>query len=218
MKILLWLSILGLFACSKLNYTPAKSPKAFTDPRDGQKYGYVEINNKYWMTENMRYKVEGSKLNPDNPSPLFGRLYNWEQAMKACPEGWWLSTNSDWFVLESTFIPNTDTLVTRKKTRGNNVGILKSKKYWDPAGTDSLKMNILPAGDFGFGKFDNLGTGTGFWTSTPDMRGGELAKEFAYYRIFTNKSKGIFYNIQDKNLYYSCRCVKHIENNPYLDA
>ena len=218
MKILLWLFILGLLACSKLNYTPAKSPKAFIDPRDGQKYGYVEINNRYWMTENMRYNVEGSKLNPDNPSPLFGRLYNWDQAMKACPEGWWLSTNIDWLSLEDVFIHNIDTLITRRKTRGNNVKILKSKKYWNPAGTDSLKINILPAGNFVFERFSKLGKIAGFWTSESDIRGGELGRKFAYYRIITNDRVGIYYDIQDKNLYYSCRCVKDIENNPYLDA
>jgi hypothetical protein len=80
--------VLVTLACNPIPYVSAKSPKAFVDPRDGQRYGYVEIDKRYWMTENMRYNVLGSKLNPNNPSPLYGRLYNWEQAMEACPEGW----------------------------------------------------------------------------------------------------------------------------------
>ena len=74
----LFLVVFCAFSCAKINYTPARSPKAFVDPRDGERYGYVEIRGLYWMTENMRYNVEGSKLNPDNPSPLYGRsLYTW---------------------------------------------------------------------------------------------------------------------------------------------
>ena len=197
------------FSCSTINYTPARSPKAFVDPRDGERYGYVEIKNRYWMTENMRYNVEGSKLNPDNPSPLYGRLYNWEQAMKACPDGWRLAANLDWIFLESILIPNDDTLMALNTVRGNNAKILKSKRYWNPPGTDSLKMNIVPAGDYAFERFDNLGKVAGFWTSESDLRGGYFAEYFAYYRIFTDKRKGIFYNVQDKKIYYSCRCVKN---------
>ena len=218
MKSIYLISCLALAVCSRLHYTPATSPKAFVDPRDGEKYGYVEIKGRYWMTENMRYNVKDSKLNPNNPSPLFGRLYNWEQAMKACPEGWRLSTNIDWISLERVFISNTDTLITMNKVRGKNVRILKSKQYWSTPGIDSLKMNILPAGDFVFGRFGNLGEVAGFWTSESDLRGGRMAKDFAYYRIITDDRTGIYYNVQDKEIYYSCRCVKNIENNPYLDA
>ncbi|MFK7797275.1 MAG: hypothetical protein AB8E82_07450 [Aureispira sp.] len=70
-------------------------------------------------------------------------------------------------------------------------------------------MNIVPAGNFIFGRFNNFGKVAGFWTSESDLRGGYFAEYFAYYRIITDKRKGILYNVQDKKIYYSCRCVKN---------
>ena len=217
-QLLICISCSVLFSCTSLNSLFSSSLKTFKDPRDGERYQYIEIENRYWMTSNMRYKVEGSKLNLDNPSPLYGRLYTWEQAMKACPEGWWLSTDLDCFSLERKLIYDETEKFTEGKYRGQNVKILKSKKDWSPSGTDSLKMNILPAGDFAFGKFTNLGMVAGFWTSTVHIMGGELGEKFAYYRIITDDEEGIYYDSQQKDIYYSCRCVKNIENNPYLDA
>ena len=137
--------------------------------------------------------------------------------MKACPEGWSLSTNFDWFSLERTVVPDGMERVALKSCRGKNMSVLKSKKYWVPAGTDSLKINILPAGDYARGKFDNLNQVAGFWTSESHIEGGLLAERYAYYRIFTDDRDCIYYGIQNKNIYYSCRCVKDVENNPYLD-
>ena len=89
------------FLCTcQIIYPSTGFSKAFKDPRDGERYQYVAIDNIYWMTSNMRYNVKGSKLNPDNPSPLYGKLYTWEQAIKACPKGWELSTDLDWLSLE----------------------------------------------------------------------------------------------------------------------
>jgi uncharacterized protein (TIGR02145 family) len=211
----LLLLVLLLCGCitSKHNNTKIKK---FVDLRDGERYTYIEIDDRYWMRENMRYNVPGSKLNPDNPSPLYGRLYIWEQAMKACPEGWQLSTDLDWLSLEQAVIPDIKQRVMLETCRGEKAGLLKSKEYWSEPGTDSLKLNILPAGNFIRGNFTNLGQVAGFWTASSHIEGGLLAESFAYYRIFSSKNC-IYYDIQDKNIHYSCRCVKDIENNPYKD-
>jgi uncharacterized protein (TIGR02145 family) len=216
MRYLFILCCLIICSCTDIP-TKRKSIKKFVDPRDGERYTYIEIDDRYWMRENMRYNVPGSKLNPDNSTPLYGRLYTWEQAMKACPEGWWLSTNLDWLSLEHSVIPDIKERVTRKTCRGKKAKLLLSKKYWPAPGTDSLRMNVLPAGDFTRGKFTNLGQIAGFWTSSSHIKGGLLAETYAYYRIFTDDRDCIYYNIQDKNIHYSCRCVKDKENNPYLD-
>ena len=217
-QLLIYISCFTLFSCIPINSLFSPSLKNFKDPRDGENYKYIEIDDRYWMTSNMRYNVEGSKLNPNNPSSLYGRLYTWEQAMKACPKGWDLSTDGDWLSLEQYVIYDRSERLTERKYRGSNIKILKSKKDWPTPGTDSLKMNILPAGDFAFGKFTNLGTVAGFWTSSSHIMGGKLGEKFAYYRIIASNKEGIYYDSQQKDIYYSCRCVKNIENNPYLDA
>jgi uncharacterized protein (TIGR02145 family) len=215
----LLLLVLLLCGCitSKHNNTKIKK---FVDPRDGECYTYVEIDDRYWMRENMRYNVPGSKLNPNNPSHLYGRLYNWEQAMKACPEGWRLSTDIDWMSLERIFIPEMEPRFIEDKYRGNHGKKLKSKQDWDTSGTDSLRLNILPTGYYGeeSGKYSSLGLSTIFWTSTSHIWGGKAAEKFAYTRVIANGKDGLLYTVHGKKLsYLSCRCVKDIENNPYLD-
>ena len=201
-----YLFICFVFNCCVL--TKNTSYKKFLDPRDGERYGYVEIQGDTWMTENMRYNVKGSKLNPDNPSPLYGRLYNWEQAMKACPEGWRLSTDLDWMMLEKHFIPE-DSLFMVRVSRGQNIQILKAKKGWQSKGTDSLRLNILPAGWSDYNGFHVLSKAALFWTSDSHYEGGVMAEMLAYYRVIEENNLGIYYGVQDKKVYLSCRCVKN---------
>lgn len=69
----------------------------FTDPRDGNTYKTVEINNQIWMAENLRYEgvthyaPNGDKYN----IPKYGCLYTWDKAIKAVPEGWRLPTKEE---------------------------------------------------------------------------------------------------------------------------
>ena len=92
---------LGIFLVTLIAYQSSKSVvKTFKDPRDGQKYGYIQLDDYYWMTENMRYNIEGSVWNEHNPDTIFGRLYDGHQALKVCPKGWKLTSTLDWFYLE----------------------------------------------------------------------------------------------------------------------
>lgn len=189
--------------------------QTMVDTRDGQKYSYTTIRDQYWMTENMRYNIEGSKWNPANPDTLFGRLYNWEQAVKACPDGWVLTSSPDWIVLESSVTTDSlqDDLFKKGRFRGNNVQALKSKNYWRTPGTDSLGMNFLPAGG---GLKDNPFWGLGelafFWTTTPYVWGG-IVKPLAIYRYLDNDSVGIYSSKHWKEAhYFSCRCVQYPED------
>jgi len=205
MKLFLLLLIIVIaVACSRT--------KVFVDTRDGQEYKYVAIKERYWMTENMRYNIEGSRYNTNNPDTIYGRLYTWDQAMAACPEGWRLPSTYAWMSLEDFFIQETKELVKMETYRGSNVKILKSKKDWTTPGTDSLKLNILPAGiATDYGGFNQLGTGTFFWTSSPHLVNGQALDDFADFRYIHNDSLGVYYDVHGKyNHYMSCRCVQLI--------
>lgn len=206
-KILFCLSLfLLLLAC--------KSNNTLIDTRDKEKYHFVEIKGIRWLTENMRYNVEGSKYNPNNPNKYYGRLYNWHQAMEACPEGWHLAHHITWNMVESFFISDKDELYAKEKFRGTNAKILKSKEGWNPSGTDSLKLNLLPAGRATHTSFALLEEGAFFWTSGSHMWGGQFAKEFAYYRYLHKDSLGIDASHHDKESnFYSCRCVQFVKND-----
>jgi uncharacterized protein (TIGR02145 family) len=188
----------------------------YKDPRDGNQYGYVEIDDDYWMTENMRYNVGGSLLNPNNPDSIFGRLYDGYQALEVCPEGWRLSTTYDWMALEEMIISDREELYKMEQFRGNGVHKFKSKQYWNTPGIDSLGLNLVPAGIYAEWEKDYGGLGklAFFWTSSNPMytkEGGGVGviQHALEYRYIHNDSMGIDYSERaKKRIYQSCRCVK----------
>lgn len=213
-RLLLLLLITVVIVACKTTQKPTY--KTMVDTRDGQKYSYTTIRDRYWLTENMRYNIEGSKLNPENPDTLFGRLYNWEQAVKACPDGWVLTSNPDWIVLESRVTSDAlqDDLFKKGRFRGDNVQALKSKNYWLTPGIDSLGVKFLPAGRGGGPKnFFGLGKLAFFWTATPHVESGGMLKELANFRYLHNDSVGVYSDTHWKETqFYSCRCVQYYED------
>jgi|GEM_PF-187307 len=83
--------------------TPVKDgDEIFTDPRDGNQYVVVKIGESSWLKPNLAYAgTEEETLGVgyrgyDVMSAVFGRYYTWEEAQKACPEGWTLPSDQDW--------------------------------------------------------------------------------------------------------------------------
>jgi len=83
------------------------SDGTFTDPRDGQNYKTITFHreiepgvkvSRTWLAENMNYPVKGSYCYTDEQAycDKFGRLYNYKEAVAACPEGWHLPTITEW--------------------------------------------------------------------------------------------------------------------------
>jgi len=177
-------------------------PNVLFDERDYSLYKTVTIGNQCWMAENLRYDIEDSWLNPKNPSIEYGRLYNWDAAMKAAPKDWHLPSDSEWNELEMALgMPAADTVNT--EFRGVHGTKMKSTTGWNSSGngTNASGFNAFPAG---LGSFYFLGDFASFWSSAENSSAG------AWDRSLTNGSTGVGRYNYGKTNGFSCRCVKNI--------
>ena len=168
----------------------------FTDPRDGNVYKTTTLNNTTWMVENLRYKApEGAYYfdNDPNNNKAYGVLYNWETAMKACPDGWRLPKGPEFQALVSHF--------DQKET-------LKS----GPSDTTSFDIPLGGMQDYE-GTFTEMDESAYFWTSTEYDKNN--AEYFSYLVVVHKKVVDISRkdDISDihgaeKTNKYSVLCVK----------
>lgn len=174
--------------------------ESFTDPRDGRSYDVVKIGGLTWFAENLNFVTEGSVCpEGDNRNcDKYGRLYTWDDARAACPEGWNLPDSAD-FASLITEAGGAD-FAGGMAVAGEK---LKSTSGWFKKGngTDALGFNALPAG-YRAEKYDGIGGYAYFWsaTATPD--------DLAYYLFLDFSSKAASMNAFPKGDFRSVRCVK----------
>ena len=170
-----------------------------TDPRDGKTYRTVKIGNQVWMAENLNYEMEGSYCYDNDPenAKKYGRLYTWEAAMKAAPEGWHLPSKAEF-----------ETLLSAVGGRDASGAALKSTSGWDydGNGTDSYGFSALPAGyRYDYDDFYLAGDDAYFWSSS------ERNSDDAYFMNFDDLTDVASLFCNDKNYGLSIRCVKEEE-------
>ena len=189
-------------ACSSDDDDPdkvtAERKGTFTDPRDGQQYGYVTYAGLDWMAENARYDIKDdvnssiyldadesgftSNMNAASTRNLqrYGRLYTLEGAKAACPDGWRLPTDEDWQRLEIT-LGMSASEAAEEDWRGNVAKSMLSIYQ------DSSDLNLLLGGYFFLhagvsGSWRFMGTYGYYWTSTADKN---KVGEYYYVRKLT---------------------------------
>jgi uncharacterized protein (TIGR02145 family) len=124
----------------------APSYSTFTDKRDKKVYKIVKIGGQNWFAENLNYDAKGSKCydNKAENCAKYGRLYNWETALTACPVGYHLPTSAEWDTLTN--------YAGGKRMAGTKLKSKSWKSYrGTPAATDDYGFSALPGGN---GKLD----------------------------------------------------------------
>ena len=169
-----------------------------TDLRDGQVYRTTTISiptrdySEVWMAENINYPTDNSYCYDDESDncDTYGRLYTWDAALNACPQGWHLPYLSEWEELIHS--------VVAKK--------LKSTSGWSDYegksgnGTDSHSFSALPAGTrTKDGRYGNVGEYAIFW--------GYKESESYGYAIDID-SYGNTNISSDEDNAFSVRCIK----------
>lgn len=196
---------------SAMKMTVDFAPNTFIDPRDGNTYKTVKIGNKVWMAENLRYRTHTSFVydGDQQNEKTYGRLYTYDDAKAACPQGWHLPTENEMNELIAA--------------AGNSAYALQAKnvKEW-PKALDELGFSALPAGAKFDGCLGSCNVGLGhialFILSNEDYVAYLDKNELDVSQAFMVRAKisspsfvDSFYTsniLYADNSYFSVRCVK----------
>lgn len=139
----------------------------FTDPRDSRVYKTVKIGEQVWMAENMKFYDADKKGDfygkswcyggVEENCETYGRLYHWNAAAKACPEGWHLPSKDEFTTLFED--------VGGVEVAGK---MLKAKESWPESDNndDAYGLRIVPGGYYYMKNFFYGGENAYLWTST----------------------------------------------------
>jgi uncharacterized protein (TIGR02145 family) len=172
------------------------SASTFTDSRDGKAYKTVKIGTAVWFAENLNFAAEGSVYydNKDANGGKYGRLYDWDTALKACPAGWRLPTDEEWAALVD--------YAGGEEAAGKK---LKSAAGWnnDGNGTDEFGFSALPGG-YGYSGvgFSTVGLNGRWWSATPIDDGYVWSRRISY------SNEDVYRNRNNKTSLLSVRCVQ----------
>ena len=196
MRILIVISFLGmfLFSCNKKTTTVVANAEDCKTAYKIYKYGQytaVEIAENHWMDKNLNIAVSHGTFCMDDKTEncdAKGRLYTWEAAKEACPEGWHLATLEDWEALV--------------KWAGDPKNALKELKT--PSGF-GLKFGGAKQSKVGFTANNEKGY---FWTASDDPEN----KKNAFSYLVNDTENTLVKSSERKSDAFSCRCIKNSES------
>ena len=169
-------------------------------------YKKKKIGEQVWMLENLNEYAEGSMCHSEKPAncELYGRLYDWETAMKICPSGWRLPSNEDWEQLFRYADGNSgDGIPYDSPTAGTYLksasGWLKNGNGEDTHGFAALPGNICKKNE----TCGKLGVYGHWWTSSESDNGNPYHKRFNYANGWA-----MWHDDADKSWFMSVRCVE----------
>lgn len=179
--------------------TKITNSSEFTDSRDGQVYTFAQIGTQVWMTQNLNFEMENSWCynNDAENCKIYGRLYDWNAAIAAVPQGWHLPSTDEWNTLINYL---GDLYVAGGKMKES--GLI----HWSSPNTDadnSSNFTGLPGGyRFSFGGYVNKWLIGAWWSSS------ENDPSTAYTRELHHNSSYVSIFSRGKSTALSVRCIK----------
>ena len=187
----------------------------FKDPRDGGVYYLATTGGQTWMQNNLHYSGSGVSYEYCSAmDPLFGRLYTWDEALNACPDGWHLPSDAEFAKLASSAVEGVsfsagDTFTGAAGALMANALFIGSKMwaFWPQVPiTNATKFSAIPVGYAVDQEISQKYMGTNsyavFWTT--DDKGSE-----GLYRYIYVDKNDIFGSTGDKKSFRaSVRCLK----------
>lgn len=175
----------------------------FTDNRDGQAYQWVRLkDSKKWMAQNVNYEMDGTWCYDEASTNCekYGRLYTWQAANNACPKGWRLPSDEEWWSMASYYGKAYNSYAGQEKIEGKDDGEVAYKVLMEGGETGfSALLGGSHSSDEGFDYLGSLGC---YWTSSEHNASNALG----YY--FYIHSRGLARDSYNKGLSYSCRCLQ----------
>jgi len=164
-------------------------------------YQTVVIGNQTWFARNLNYEVSGSKCYDNEPSncAIYGRLYDWQSAKAACPNGWRLPKYGE-----------REALISYVGNSSNAGKKLKARNGWNNGGngTDDYGFSALPGGSGTLdGSFHKVGNEGLWWTANENSVSLISANEVYHYGMYYDSDRVDNTSIS-KSLLVSVRCVK----------
>jgi uncharacterized protein (TIGR02145 family) len=194
--LLLYNGISGIYSTIVTDVPAGSKTTTFTfaacTDADNNNYSIVQIGGQTWMAENLNYNTGNSWCYDNNSSNCntYGRLYDWQTALGACPSGWHLPSDAEWTAL-TDFLGGDSIAGGKMKEAGTAHWFLPNN-----GATNSSGFTALPGGRrIANGDFNDLAVAAYFWTSTDYLYdskaffwllsyAGEYADHTAYYQTY----------------------------------
>ena len=184
----------------------------FTDPRDGQKYKTVKLKDgKVWMAQNLNFDASAGCWQHEDilwehenigfpDYKKYGRLYTWKAALAACPPGWHLPSDEDWWEMTKCYGMAYNIWDGQQRNKADKAGKAAYEALIE--GGISGFSALLAGSRLGNGYFSSIGNFGLFWSST------ERSSIGAWNYYFRSTDKDLYRSVINKGWGYSCRCVQ----------
>lgn len=208
----LFLSFSIFFSCSNNNSEsssekPANSniPKdvefgTMMDKRDNQSYPTVKVGEQTWFATNLKIEMDSTWCydSDDMNCKRFGRLYPYQKALVACPEGWHLPSLEEWEALALHLGSNREAF----ENEGDKALYDKIIKG------GSTHLNLILSGFYNptinrYSKLDSQGS---YWTT--EKFGSQAAMCAILTKAEMKEGGSFIFSPGSKEVGHSCRCVK----------